>query len=195
MPDEGTFHSIRYGRKNQHYHRALEIARLILLNYHPDIQQGQNQVLALMFDMNKLWERYIAMQFRKHLSDRYGIKVQKGKEFWRSDHHRKTVQPDLLLIDRSNQDEKIIVDTKWKIPDEHGPGDEDLRQMFAYNRLFGCSRSILLYPGQNDKIVGQFRTPYGGSCTMVTLDLLNHDGSLNQSKDLLYPVMELVEPN
>src|SRR5699024_7810984 len=125
----------------------INIARLILLNYHPDISQGRQSVLALMFDMNKLWEKYMIMLMRRHLGDRFKVGAQKGKVFWQAKNLAKRLKPDILLEKRSNPSEKIVIDTKWKIPSHMEPSDEDLRQMFAYNRLFKCQKSILLYPG------------------------------------------------
>ena len=56
---EHTFKKIVYNRNNEHYRNAIELARMIILNYNPDIQSGNNYVLAILFDMNKLWEKYI----------------------------------------------------------------------------------------------------------------------------------------
>ncbi|MBP3193484.1 hypothetical protein NATSA_12485 [Natronogracilivirgula saccharolytica] len=42
---------------------------MILLNVHPDISRGRDYVLALMFDMNDLWEQYAALQIRRHLRE------------------------------------------------------------------------------------------------------------------------------
>lgn len=183
IPTKSAFNAIRYGRKNRHYKKAIQIARLILLNYHPDISRGQQHVLALMFDMNTLWEKYIAMQMRRHLSYRFEVKTQKKQAFWQSDNKTKHLKPDIVLTDRED-DSTIIIDTKWKIPDKMVPGDQDLRQMFAYNRLFGSQQSILLYPGTDESVEGMYQTEKGGECRLVTLPVMDSEGALIQDERL-----------
>jgi 5-methylcytosine-specific restriction endonuclease McrBC regulatory subunit McrC len=40
----------------------------------------------------------------------------------------------------------LVIDTKWKVPLNGLPSDDDLKQMFVYNELLAGSRSMLLYP-------------------------------------------------
>jgi 5-methylcytosine-specific restriction endonuclease McrBC regulatory subunit McrC len=40
----------------------------------------------------------------------------------------------------------LVADTKWKVLRESSPADDDLKQMFVYNELFGAERSLLVYP-------------------------------------------------
>src|SRR5690606_25296538 len=51
MPDikisEATFNKLVLNRKTQGYQKAIQIARLLLLNYHPDVSKGSNDILAL----------------------------------------------------------------------------------------------------------------------------------------------------
>src|SRR5690606_13702579 len=54
-----TFEKITINRKNKPYTLALQIAELILLNLRPDIRSGSRDLIAIMFDMNVLWEEYV----------------------------------------------------------------------------------------------------------------------------------------
>lgn len=175
---EGLFQNIHLNRKTDRYAEALEISRLILLNYHPDISRGSNSVLALMFDMNRLWERFIAKMMKRYLSDRYQLKAQNSKVFWRSDSSSKRLKPDILLIPKDASRKKIVVDTKWKNPAKSSPTDNDLRQIFAYNRLFDCQTGILLYPGSEKQTKGSFESEFGGTCTIHSINVLDEYGKL-----------------
>lgn len=182
---EQMFNQIYLNRKTERYSEALEIARLILLNYHPDISKGSNHVLALMFDMNQLWERFITKMMRRHLSDKYQVKAQSNKVFWRSENSRKKLKPDILLIPKDEYGKKIVIDTKWKTPNKNRPSDSDLRQIFAYNRLFCSQKGVLLYPGMERHITGMYETEFGGSCTMQTINVLDQAGQLITNDVLL----------
>jgi 5-methylcytosine-specific restriction enzyme subunit McrC len=50
------FDKIRENRKTVSYASARQIAQMSILNYSTDIRSGQENMLNLLFDMNKLWE-------------------------------------------------------------------------------------------------------------------------------------------
>ena len=56
---ENTFSRIPKNRKTAPYKTALGIARLIILNYVPNASMGVEKMLAILFNMNSLWEEYI----------------------------------------------------------------------------------------------------------------------------------------
>lgn len=150
MPDvkasESLFENIVYNRKNESYRQAMLIARLLLLNYHPDINSGRNHVLALMFDMNLLWERFVYVSLRKHFAG--GIQPQQTKAYWKLDGCRVvSLKPDVVLV---KDKIKYILDTKWKLPANNKPGHSDLQQMYAYTKYFDSEHTILCYPGKKD---------------------------------------------
>jgi 5-methylcytosine-specific restriction enzyme subunit McrC len=56
---ESVFDKLKFNRKTMGYRKPMEFARLILLHYHPELSKGRDDVLALMFDMNALWEHFV----------------------------------------------------------------------------------------------------------------------------------------
>lgn len=141
------FSKIIYNRKNNHYKEAIEIAAMLLLNYRPDVSSGRNHVLAILFDMNDLWEEYVYRQLHKGKPNNWIISPQKVKTFWSltNSQKRKTVRPD-IVIENINTKTSAIIDTKWKLPDNNVPADSDLKQMFIYNEYWNGRNAILLYP-------------------------------------------------
>ena len=139
--------SIKINRKTAPYERAFELAKLIILNYSPDINHGQQKMIALLFDMNVLWEEYVLRSLKKHTEkyteEKWEITGQESKTFYGS--HR-TIRPDILL---RKGDETIIIDTKWKRPTNKVASIEDLRQMYAYGRFWNTEKLVLLYPGES----------------------------------------------
>lgn len=140
-----TFNMLCFNRKTEDYKSALKLAKLLLLHYAPkQIGHGDN-ILALMFDMNKLWEEFVYCTLRNKLHNGYHVKFQVVKRYWRLNAISifKTIRPDIVIY---HQDEVAgIIDTKWKSPDKT-PSDGDLHQMFVYSKMFKTSKVALLYP-------------------------------------------------
>ena len=140
-----TFDKLVFDRKNQQYQTALEIAKLLLLNYHPDVSKGRNNVLALMFDMNSLWEQFILVTLKRKLKSHH-ISSQVTKNFWKPNSgYSSKMRPDIILSCR-NTGENIVLDTKWKNLNGYNPSPEDLRQMYVYHRFYQAKKVALIYP-------------------------------------------------
>lgn len=181
------FQNIKYDRKSQRYQTALEISRLILMNYSPDIRGGQNDVLAMLFDMNVLFEAFIFKQL-KQLEHSKNIQVigQPNRKFWTHNQNSRNLRPDILI---QKDGENIILDTKWKILKRPVPSDEDLRQMYAYANIFKATKTILIYPKIFDYqsfIQGIFNKSNGLTCDLFFVNVVNEKG-LNREigKDIL----------
>lgn len=157
---EMTFQSIVYNRKNQDYQKALEISKLLLLNYHPDISHGKNNVLALMFDMNLLWEKFVYKVLKKELSkDKYEITEQNTKNFWGAEKIKDvSIRSDILIKD-IEKNTFFVLDTKWKIPTNLKISIEDLRQMYVYYDYYNSNKVALIYPITFETHTGYYFDP------------------------------------
>jgi 5-methylcytosine-specific restriction enzyme subunit McrC len=150
LPDlkvtNATFEKLVFDRKTERYKEAILISKMLLLNYRPDITGGAENVIAILFDMNKLWEEFVYRKLKKEETT-FAVTVhrQQSEAFWNSKllYRPKTIRPDIVIKKGS---QTTIVDTKWKLVDDLMPGDDDLKQMYIYNLFWECNRSILLYP-------------------------------------------------
>lgn len=167
---ESTFSGLVFDRKTERYRQSLDIARLLLLNFHPDIRGGRDHVLALLFDMNVLWEKYLYIQLKKQEDEHFKVQEQVSKPFWR----HKTIRPDIVVY-MGNQ--TVVLDAKWKVLDTASPSDADLKQMYVYNQYFEADRSILVYPEvfELKPVVGDFKRG-GSSCEVRFLRVLDGKG-------------------
>jgi 5-methylcytosine-specific restriction enzyme subunit McrC len=142
--NEATFTKIPKNRKTAPYATALAIARLIILNFAPNVSSGGERMLALLFDMNSLWEEYVLVRL-KQVQDDKGVAVtgQESKVFWNGI----TIRPD-IVIEKGKDDEKqtFVIDTKWKNITYSQPSTDDLRQVYVYNEYWQSDKAMLLYP-------------------------------------------------
>lgn len=173
------FKKIPLSRKHIPYEKSLLIAELLLLNYRPDIRSGSKDLIALMFDMNRLWEEYILQSLKNSGNKDFIVRGQKQKVFW----NRKVIKPDIVLESRNNSEEYFIIDTKWKVINDGKPGDDDLKQMFAYNYRWNCNHSMLLYPSTSNQnsmrgeyFIGEDNKEH--SCELKFVDVVK-EGKLN----------------
>lgn len=199
---EDTFLNLKYDRRTEGYRKAIDLARLILLNYSPDIQAGKDNIISLLFDMNEVFEKFIYYRVKK--ASNYlpmKVKAQNRKYFWEN----KTIRPDLVIEyedDNSGENKRAIIDTKWKVLDKINPSDSDLKQIFTYNLHFGAKKGVLLYPNVYDlKPIEGFYMPsiavkddYSGhSCYPYFVELFDDNGSINKNigEKILNDVLDL----
>lgn len=171
---EATFERIPFDRKNSAYQKAIQIARLLLLNYHPDVQQGRHDVLALMFDMNALWEEFIFMTLKKAPQTYSNLRAQHSKPFWKPLQGGRSVgmKPDITY---SYNGQTIVLDTKWKNIQSANPSVDDLRQLYVYHEYFDAQRVALVYPGKQDFRNGHYfnfdQSASEKECAVICLDV------------------------
>jgi len=184
-----TFQRIRLTRKTESYRSPFELARLILLGTSPTLSRGADSVVSILFDMNQLYETYVVRMFKRAEQRIPGLRVraQRSKRFW----EHKLIRPDILI---EFQGVRSVVDTNWKVPLNNNPSDADLKQMYAYNRLWHCEHSHLLYPAtaSSTALTGTF-SDGAGRCSMSFIDLFDADSG-KLKNDLSDIVMELVHP-
>ena len=142
------FDNLVFDRKTEDYRMALKLAKLLLLHSVPNRVGKGDRILALMFDMNKLWEEYVYIMLRRNLT-KYEVRAQEVKRFWQQESGtNKTIRPDLVVRDKNNK-VVAIMDTKWKCPDMT-PSDGDLHQMYVYSKMFSTKKIALVYPSTGD---------------------------------------------
>lgn len=141
-------------RTNARWRELLNLARLLLGDRFQTTSAGGSDGFSLLFEMNTLFEEYVARMLRRALADTDLRVVSQGGRLYclENDNRRGLFQtrPD-ILIKRGDAVVQII-DTKWKrisarIDDpKQGVSQADVYQMMAYGRLYACDQLMLLYP-------------------------------------------------
>lgn len=154
---KSDFRAIKQDRFVNHYQKALPLCRLILARLNPLTKQGQNQCISVLFDMNRVFESYVASKLSTQFP-RWHLKTQVRHQYLIEVHRGERkfgLKPDLEF---SQGDFCVIADTKWKLIDEaRQPYDikqPDLYQMFAYAKKYLHSQLIkvvvLVYPATDN---------------------------------------------
>lgn len=170
---------LSFNRKTARYQGALETALLLLRSCRPDIRAGRHPLIAILFDMNLLFEEYVFRQLAGLSAEGLQVYRQMSRPFW----ERRYVQPDIVL---EYGGRRFVLDTKWKALQRASPNMEDLRQMFVYTQLFDAPHGVLLYP-QVYGLSGLPPKPFskaasqgkGTDCRALFVDIIR-DGQLNR---------------
>ena len=177
--DEQLFSRLVYDRKTERYREAMSLSELILFNNMPDLSSGAKNTFAMLFDMNRLWEEFVYMTLRRHLTEHFSVNAQVKKRFWES----KLIKPDIVLRELANKKRVFILDTKWKTPDRMYPTDSDLHQMYVYYKFFGAEKVALLYPSSDTTqpfLKGTFSDGSQTSCDLLFLPVPKWNGNGNR---------------
>lgn len=121
--------------------------------------QGSEKAFALLFDMNELFESFVAWHLKRYVAHEqceYKVKIQDtGKHLLlENDKENKfRIRPD--IVGYKNNKANFIADTKWKIlnfsRNDYGVSQSDLYQIFAYLSKYQCQNGILIYPKIDDE--------------------------------------------
>ena len=139
-------------RTNTRWRELLSLARLFLGDRHQQTSAGPIDGHALLFEMNVLFEEYVARLLARTLADtNLRVSAQGGHRdcLFEGDTGRFRTRPDLIV--RQGSRIALIIDTKWKritrIDDpKRGVNQADVYQLMAYGRLYDCPHVMLLYP-------------------------------------------------
>lgn len=177
------------------YRPALELALLLLHHHSPAPQAGKTAAVALLFDMNRLFEAYVAQQLaRAAPALNCRVSAQAHAFLW----HDVPVRPDIVVTLPTNR--TVVLDTKWKLPASQRPSAADLQQLFAYCHIWKASHGLLVYPNPVAGHWASTQQPYAPGRMELAVqghvlfaDILLPDGQLNESfgKALLQQLMAL----
>jgi len=172
------FSQLQYDRKTEDYRKAISMAEMLLLNYFTDFSAGGKTMMALMFDMNDLWEKFVFASLANYSPDGYTFKYQASEQFWKSETGvTMNIRPDIIC--KKENGDSFILDTKWKNIQNNNntPSSDDLYQIYSYRREFLIDgnpdkiRNVaLVYPATNindtNYIKGFFNNP-DISCDLI----------------------------
>ena len=151
------FAAWRLERGHAHFAPLEALCRLVLFELNPLVSGETSRALAVLFDMNRVYEAFVAHLLRRD-QPTWQVRTQvTGHALGTVNGQRAfALRPDLLITlpDGST----LVADTKWKrlVPDEpptYGVPNADAYQMLAYSEVFqrGDDQHLwLIYPQTRD---------------------------------------------
>ncbi len=147
--------SITFNRLNADFKPFIDICRMFLEGSTLTLQASEVETFSLLIPMERLFEQFVAgvIQREELHKEVFGgdavLEVQKpiGSLIEKDGKEMAEMKPDIII---KVGDEKVIIDTKYKLLDPEdkklGVSQQDLYQMYAYCRESGARKALLLYP-------------------------------------------------
>lgn len=142
---------IQVNRQIIRFESLINLAKLIVKTISPRSSENGRNMYSLMFDMNEVFERFIAAELKRALGDT-GVSVISqvgGKSLLLKNGQGKfNLRPDIGVF--SEEKAVCVLDTKWKRLDlskSHANiSQADMYQMYAYGKEFDSPVTVLIYP-------------------------------------------------
>lgn len=134
---------IVYTRLNRHYQGSITLARLLIQHLSLEGGSGDTPFAAYLFDMNQLFERFIARMLQQQFDANPNIQIHPQEKIWLDDEQQERGHPDLVLY--ANGAPQMVMDTKYK-QFNGSLNRADLNQMVVYGNVMGLNRGVLIYP-------------------------------------------------
>ena len=176
------------------YAPVMQWVGLFLFNGGLTTFTGQHANISLLFPMEMVFENFVTHSFGCH-QRRYRVAAQHphqklatidGKGVF-------TTKPDIALRDRKRV--RFILDAKWKDVDassedgKHGIDQDDMYQMYAYGKSYGCQAVALVYP-RTGRFASELRYRFFDDLPLVCLPF-----DVTQPEESVRRCLQVLEQN
>lgn len=150
-----SFNLLKNDRITQRFQPVLEQCKLFISAIKPDVLAGSTPLFSLLFDMNRLFEAWVAEKLKPWAHQQgLHLRTQGPRQYlaMREDGSQQfQLRPDIALVD-DNGTPQVIADTKWKLLNEAdrklGVSGSDMYQLYAYAGRYNVPHLQLIYPHQ-----------------------------------------------
>jgi 5-methylcytosine-specific restriction enzyme subunit McrC len=161
-PDKTTLSKVQFTRLNIEFKPVFNLAKMFIEKIVTGQNQSKDKTFSFMFDMNVLFEQFIAgliseidfsgteyagSKIYKPSYENY-LAIKQPENDKEKEKKAFALQPDILF--KKDNKTKLIIDTKYKLLDEeeknYGISQVDAYQMYAYAKKYDCPTVIMLYP-------------------------------------------------
>ena len=147
------FSLVKKDRNAQAYQSLMIWSQVFLKNKSFSTFKGTENVNALLFPMEKIFESYISKQLKNISSNYSGYKMetQKQTQYLFDEPRKFRLKPDIYISMNSNPYK--VLDIKWKrlntdFKNNYGISQSDMYQMYAYAYKYNVEDIVLIYPKQ-----------------------------------------------
>lgn len=149
--------SIKLSRNQYGFAMPLKLAKMFVEETSVDMSKNKFENIALVWDMNVLFEEFVAELLKQHKLDLKikDIVYQQGRRLLKSDENNKYYSNTFVDIYITMEDgQKLVLDTKYK--NNYGKYGEfsnsDIFQVTTYCRLHNAHNAVLLYPATDENM-------------------------------------------
>ena len=183
-------------RSMPYYKPVMQWVELFLFKQGLAAYSGRHRNLSLLFPMEEVFEDFVTYSFQHH-QDAYLARAQHPQKLARIGNQEAfTMKPDITLSVGNRV--AFILDAKWKRINasandgpRHGINQDDLYQLYAYAKGYGCDAVALIYPqtqifkvlktGSTDKTELRYQLPDGVTLLCLPFDVTRPQESVQHS--------------
>lgn len=141
-----AFSLVKKDRNAQAYQSLMTWSQVFLKNKSFSTFKGTENVNALLFPMEKIFEAYVAKQLKIKFPE-WNVETQKDDKYLFDNPKTFGLNPDIYM---SKGGSAIVLDTKWKKlirnSNNYGISQSDMYQMYAYAYKYDVENIVLIYP-------------------------------------------------
>lgn len=144
--DKFKVRKIKLTRNQELFKKAFNLAKMFVEQTSVDLSKNKFENIALVWDMNKLFEEFIFELIKRKIPECKAIAQKPKRLLKRENVTRRDTRVDILV-----KHPQVIIDTKYKkFTNFDDISSADIYQVTTYCLLHNYKRAILLYP-QYDK--------------------------------------------